>query len=238
MAEQVYEFRWQRGTAARWTELNPVLGPGEPGVELDTGLFKIGDGHTEWIDLQYFMTEPYILGMIEVELAETGGLASDPRIGDLGDLTTTAKDLLVDAINEVNAKTNQIEGLSDQVEALELSVGQIPFYVPLGRSGSLIPFTGPKIYFTDDVEFTDSTISLTTPPTGSFAAFDVLRNGSSVYSSSPAIPPSGSIASAGTLAGPPTIYIARTDYLQVKCLQAGSGTPGADLTVLLKLIPA
>lgn len=43
----------RRDTAARWTSFNPVLAAGEFGVELDTYKFKIGDGFTDWIDLDY-----------------------------------------------------------------------------------------------------------------------------------------------------------------------------------------
>lgn len=42
----VIQFR--RGDAAEWTAANPILAEGEVGVELDTGLFKIGDGVTSW----------------------------------------------------------------------------------------------------------------------------------------------------------------------------------------------
>lgn len=47
-------FQWRRDTAERWEEVNPILRQGEPGVELDTGLMKIGDGSTPWHDLPYF----------------------------------------------------------------------------------------------------------------------------------------------------------------------------------------
>lgn len=96
------EFRFQRGSANRWEELNPTLGPAEPGVEVDTGLFKIGNGHTAWNDLEYFLTEGYVSGLVEVIIAESGGLSGDPRIGDMGELTTAAKNTIVAAINEVN----------------------------------------------------------------------------------------------------------------------------------------
>lgn len=39
--------------AAQWQQYNPVLLAGEAGVEVDTGLFKIGDGVTAWNDLAY-----------------------------------------------------------------------------------------------------------------------------------------------------------------------------------------
>lgn len=99
---EIFEFRFKRGTSARWEALNLILGPAEPGVEIDTGLFKIGDGHTSWMDLEYFLTESRVSGIVEVIIAETGGLDADPRVGDLEDLSTTAKNTIVAAINEVN----------------------------------------------------------------------------------------------------------------------------------------
>lgn len=40
-------------TAAQFTELNPVLDVAEIGLELDTGLFKFGNGRLSWNDLEY-----------------------------------------------------------------------------------------------------------------------------------------------------------------------------------------
>lgn len=40
-------------TAAQFTELNPVLDVAEIGLELDTGLFKFGNGVLAWNDLEY-----------------------------------------------------------------------------------------------------------------------------------------------------------------------------------------
>lgn len=36
------------GTAAEWSQINPVLDDGEPGYERDTKTFKIGDGTSSW----------------------------------------------------------------------------------------------------------------------------------------------------------------------------------------------
>lgn len=46
-------IKLRRGTAAAWTSANPTLASGEPGVETDTGKFKIGDGTTDWVSLAY-----------------------------------------------------------------------------------------------------------------------------------------------------------------------------------------
>jgi len=49
-------IRLRRGTAAQWTDANPVLALAEPGYELDTSRIKLGDGTTAWNELAYFTT--------------------------------------------------------------------------------------------------------------------------------------------------------------------------------------
>lgn len=46
----------RHGIASLWTSTNPILSQGEPGVETDTGQFKIGDGVTAWTSLAYQST--------------------------------------------------------------------------------------------------------------------------------------------------------------------------------------
>ena len=46
-------FQFKRGDAEKWNELNPILAEGEPGFELDTGKFKIGNGINTWKELPY-----------------------------------------------------------------------------------------------------------------------------------------------------------------------------------------
>jgi len=48
------KFQLRRDTASRWSSLNPILRPGEPGVETDTGQMKIGSPDCKhWNDLPY-----------------------------------------------------------------------------------------------------------------------------------------------------------------------------------------
>lgn len=109
-------------------------------------------------------------------------------------------------------------------------------YVGLGRAGTLATFTGPRVYFPDNLNLLASTFALTTAPTGSAANFNILKNGTSVFSAVPSVAASGFLASAGTLSG--TIsFTARTDYLQLQCTQVGSTVAGADLAVILKMQP-
>lgn len=42
----------KRGTAARWSELNPILAAGEPAFVTDKNIFKIGDGITPFDQLE------------------------------------------------------------------------------------------------------------------------------------------------------------------------------------------
>lgn len=48
------QLRLRRGVSIDWRNANPVLEAGEPGFEINTGRFKIGDGRTHWLDLEYF----------------------------------------------------------------------------------------------------------------------------------------------------------------------------------------
>jgi len=125
--------------------------------------------------------------------------------------------------------------IADLIAALGPDVKKaLPFYVPFGRTGTLATFTGPRVYFPDDVELMAATFSLTTAPTGATAIFEVLKDGAGSYSSDPTISTSGFLASTGTLAGT-TTFTARTNYLQINCSQVGSTIPGADLAVVLKM---
>ena len=47
------QIQLRNDTAANWTSADPVLAQGEMGIETDTRLFKIGDGVTNWSELDY-----------------------------------------------------------------------------------------------------------------------------------------------------------------------------------------
>lgn len=57
MPSQEFTFRLRRDYSWRWTQKNPTLDDGEPGFERDTGRFKIGNGDTPWVELDYFTAE-------------------------------------------------------------------------------------------------------------------------------------------------------------------------------------
>jgi hypothetical protein len=47
------KIQLRRDTEEAWIEANPVLSQGEPGVEINTGKLKIGNGIALWNDLPY-----------------------------------------------------------------------------------------------------------------------------------------------------------------------------------------
>jgi hypothetical protein len=47
------QIQLRNDTAANWSNVNPTLAQGEVGIELDTGLMKIGNGNTDWDNLVY-----------------------------------------------------------------------------------------------------------------------------------------------------------------------------------------
>lgn len=54
MATQILrtQFQLKRGLAEAWERNNPILAPGEPGWTLDTYVLKVGDGKTDWKNLE------------------------------------------------------------------------------------------------------------------------------------------------------------------------------------------
>lgn len=73
---QVIQLR--NGTAAEWTAANPVLAQGELGIEIDTDLYKIGDGSAVWSSLAYNELAPVLA------TATFDANADDPTIGSAG----------------------------------------------------------------------------------------------------------------------------------------------------------
>lgn len=95
-------FKFKRGTAARWAELNPILAQGEPGFVYDSNLLKIGDGVTCWNDL------PYIQGKTEV--ANYNASDKFPEYGDPSVIYKASDEL---SLYQFNPDTNTYEKLSD-----------------------------------------------------------------------------------------------------------------------------
>lgn len=48
-------FRLRHDDSVSWAVKNPVLGPGEPGIEEDTKKWKTGNGSSSWNELPYMV---------------------------------------------------------------------------------------------------------------------------------------------------------------------------------------
>lgn len=67
----IFRFQFRRHLAATWAEMNGVvLREGEPGIEIDTHRFKIGDGVSVWADLGYFPQSSEVQSLIQQALDE------------------------------------------------------------------------------------------------------------------------------------------------------------------------
>ena len=83
----------RKGTAAQWTEADPILNAGEIGWESDTNKFKIGDGTNHWDDLTYFLDATDMGGSFEdyVPLTQKNAANGVAQLNaDINVLTKTA----------------------------------------------------------------------------------------------------------------------------------------------------
>ncbi len=75
----MYIIQFRRGTTSDWALKNTILRAGEPGHEIDTDRYKIGDGQTRWLDLPYYetavVTRAAIEEAIEDLVLEGGGIS-------------------------------------------------------------------------------------------------------------------------------------------------------------------
>lgn len=72
----IYTIQLKRGKASSWITLNPILAPGEPGFEIDTGKLKIGNGVDTWLSLKY-------VGEDKVLVVNANTHYDFPSIGDV-----------------------------------------------------------------------------------------------------------------------------------------------------------
>ena len=99
-------FRFKRGTAARWAEVNPILEQGEPGFVYDTNQLKIGDGLTHWNDLPFIGKE----NGLEEEIMSFDYSQNFPEIGNEDIIYKAKKE---QSLYQFNSETQKYEKLSD-----------------------------------------------------------------------------------------------------------------------------
>lgn len=91
-------FEFRRNTCIGWTQSNAILLAGEPGVEIDTGQMKIGDGMRIWQYLPYVGKHGYGCGC-EVPSTDCGCGSTGGLIGSTGgSIGPTGRDGAVGAV--------------------------------------------------------------------------------------------------------------------------------------------
>ncbi len=117
----------RRGTAAQWTDADPILASGEIGFESDTNQFKIGDGVNHWSDLSYFKNLQDLGGSLDdyILLTEKGqpdGVAQLDENGkipssQIPDLVGLDSEIASSVSNAISTEvSNRNEAIADAIE--------------------------------------------------------------------------------------------------------------------------
>jgi len=120
------QLQFRRDTAENWISNNPVLASGELGLEINTELFKIGNGTTVWVSLPYGGLRGYMgytgptgeTGPIGLS-GETGPTGETGLTGATGPTGPTGEGIIVSnyantriltatGINSANAESNLV----------------------------------------------------------------------------------------------------------------------------------
>lgn len=119
------QMKQRRATAAVWTTSNVVLGDGELGVTTDTGIIKIGNGTSHWVDLPVAFASDYLplLGT-----ATNSNLLGGVSIGSIvkytdGD-TAATNDKWVKRLSDGRAKAAAGTASDDLIQKSQLDAAQ------------------------------------------------------------------------------------------------------------------
>jgi hypothetical protein len=112
----------RRDTATNWTNINPILAQGEIGEETDTKKIKIGDGITDWNNLDYTYYDTIIF--IQQEITGTGTNNIDWNQGLKAKVTLTA-DTTLTFTNPTQAYNMTLEIIQDSTGGHTLTLPTI-----------------------------------------------------------------------------------------------------------------
>jgi hypothetical protein len=150
MAEQTIptKFKLRHDIASNWTAKNPILLDGEIGFETDTLNFKVGDGTTTWVSLEYYI--PKKLSQLEVD-------KNNQRVSEDEKTTWNNK------VAQVNGKTGNVVLSASDVGALPSNTE-----IPTVNNGTLtIQKNGTNIATFSANQSGDATANIIIPTTAS-----------------------------------------------------------------------
>jgi len=87
-----YRILLRRDLSQNWNYNDPVLMSGEPGYEMDTRKFKMGDGQTPWSQLPYYIGVTGPAGESSIIPGPTGATGSVGPTGATGPVGATGSD--------------------------------------------------------------------------------------------------------------------------------------------------
>jgi hypothetical protein len=120
----------RRGLASEWTSVDPILAPGEMGLETDTNYIKFGNGEDVWSDLAYAgdnldqLQSNLDASYVQIaDLGQPNGAASLNSSGKVPAAQLDITELAQDAVNNaVTAGTNIVKTYNDTANTLDIAL--------------------------------------------------------------------------------------------------------------------
>jgi hypothetical protein len=119
------QMKQRRDTAANWATSNVVLGAGELGVTTDTGIIKIGNGTSHWVDLPVAFSSDYlpILGTA-ANSALLGGVSVSSLVKYTDGDTAATPDKFLKRLSDGRAKAAAGTASDDLIQKSQLDAVQ------------------------------------------------------------------------------------------------------------------
>ena len=203
-------------TRANWESVNPILGKGELGIEIDTGLIKIGDGVKTWSTLTYFkgdLSNYYTKAEVE-ELVESIDI---PTVDLSNYYTKTEVDSLIENVTIDELDADKVTFDKDLV--FTKTFGK---YVPDKTSGSVtIPTATENMSLKDLLlnAFSEETDPSVTGPAVSFSS---VAEGSKEVGTEVTLSYTASLSAGSYTYGPATGITAKSWEVSVANLSGSS----------------
>ena len=126
------KIQLRRDLSTNWTFINPILSQGEPGLEIDTGRIKYGNGTSTWTALSYSLGYTGSIGYVG-SIGYTGSTGTIGYVGSQGATTSTTSTFL---INNSSVSTSTTTGALVVVGGIGVG-GTITGYPTPGTSTSI-----------------------------------------------------------------------------------------------------
>jgi hypothetical protein len=106
----------KRGTASRWSTINPILKNGELGIETDTKKIKLGNGTSQWNSLNYINIVPEDLGNTldsYIESSEKGNAGGVATLNSSGVIPDSQISPTIARYTEIITSYNNLDDLPE-----------------------------------------------------------------------------------------------------------------------------